>query len=95
MDTIFIPALALLIVAVWGHAFAVREHAIKAARRCCDDLGLQLLDGSVALHSVHIDWHTRPLRVTRKYVVYISHDGTDRVALIMTIDGEVTTFSEP
>jgi hypothetical protein len=42
----------VLAVVYWWRSLAAREVALRAARRHCDRLGLQLLDDTVALRGV-------------------------------------------
>lgn len=71
--------LLVLAIAYWWRALATREVALKAARRKCEHLGLQLLDDTVALRGIWIKRDTRGRhRLWRAYVFEFSVTGGER-----------------
>lgn len=83
--------IGLLVVAVayWWRSLAAREVALRAARRHCDQRGLQLLDDSVALRGLWLerDEHGRQC-VWRTYVFDFSATGQERC------QGRIVTLSD-
>ena len=66
MLEVWLPLLSIAAVAMWWyHVLRLRERAVAHARDLCERHGMQLLDDSVALHRLHVDWRHRPPRVTR------------------------------
>lgn len=97
MLEIWLPLFAIAgIAAWWYHALRLRERAVAHARELCERHGLQLLDDSVALHRLHIDWRYRPPRITREYRFDTSLGGNDRrTASLMLQDDRVTSARLP
>lgn len=63
----------------WWKTQGVRQFAYQAARRRCDELGLQLLDQSIMLHG--IAFRRAPsgsLSVVRRFVFEFSTTGDQR-----------------
>lgn len=64
MENLLVLALLAAGIAFWLDTLAARERAIVAAGRACQELGLQLLDQTVALESLrparnergHLSW---------------------------------------
>ncbi len=88
MLEVWLPLLACgLIGATWFHVLRLREHATAHARELCQRHGLQLLDGSVALHRLHVRRRDGALRVTREYRFDTSRGGDDRQTAGLTVSG--------
>ena len=73
---------ALLVIGalswLWRDSLAARELAVRVCRRSCESEGLQFLDDTVALASMHpVFPHGRP-RLRRVYSFDFSRDGDDR-----------------
>lgn len=89
MLEVWLPLLSIAAIAVWWyHALRLRERAVAHARRLCERQGLQLLDDSVALHRLRINWRHGALHVTREYRFDTSLGGNDRRAASITLLGE-------
>ncbi|MBU6952094.1 MULTISPECIES: DUF3301 domain-containing protein [unclassified Hahella] len=81
--------LTLCAIALWGwwEALKVREIALGAARRQCQELDLQFLDGSVALRKLGLRRDARgSMRLARTYTFEFSSTGEERY------NGEVDTL---
>ncbi|HVU81040.1 MAG TPA: DUF3301 domain-containing protein [Rhodanobacteraceae bacterium] len=86
---VWLPLLSLAAIAVWWyHALRLRERAIAHARHLCERHGLQLLDDSVALHRLHMNWRRGRLHVIREYRFDTSLGGNDRRAAGITLLGD-------
>jgi hypothetical protein len=86
---VWLPLLSLAAIAVWWyHALRLRERAIAHARRLCERHGLQLLDDSVALHRLRMNWRHGRLHVLREYRFDTSPGGHDRRAASITLLGD-------
>jgi hypothetical protein len=86
---VWLPLLCIAAVAMWWyHALRLRERAIAHARHLCERHGLQLLDDSVALHRLRMNWRQGGLRVTREYRFDTSLGGNDRCAASITLLGD-------
>lgn len=89
MLEVWLPLLSIAAVAMWWyHVLRLRERAVAHARDLCERHGMQLLDDSVALHRLHVDWRHRPPRVTREYRFDTSLGGNDRRAASITLLGD-------
>jgi hypothetical protein len=86
---VWLPLLSIAAIAMWWyHALRLRERVIAHVRHLCERHGLQLLDESVALHRLHMDWRHGGLRVTREYRFDTSLGGNDRRAASITLLGD-------
>lgn len=54
MTELFLIPIAMAALLVWFHMQAVRELALRAAKRHCRDMGVQFLDGSVVFEGVKL-----------------------------------------
>ncbi len=89
MLEVWLPLLSIAAMAVWWyHALRLRERAIAHARHLCERHGLQLLDDSVALHRLRMNWRHGRLHVTREYRFDTSLGGNDRRAASITLLGD-------
>lgn len=89
MLEVWLPLLSITAIAMWWyHALRLREHAIAHARHLCERHGLQLLDDSVALHRLRMNWRHGNLHVTREYRFDTSLGGNDRRAASITLLGD-------
>lgn len=81
---------------LWYAAMRARELAILHAGRLCADHGAQMLDQSVALHSLRPVWRGGPPRLARSYRFELSYDGDDRHRASLTLVGDrLVDFSLP
>lgn len=89
MDQALLP-LSLCIAAglLWYAAMRARELAILHAGRLCAEHGAQMLDQSVALHSLKPLWRGGPPRLARSYRFELSYDGNDRHRASLTLVGD-------
>lgn len=67
-----------LILLLWRNNLAARERAIEVARRTCREVGVQMLDQTVAINRLGIGRGRRGLRLRRRYRFEFSTDGSDR-----------------
>ncbi|MEH6548923.1 MAG: DUF3301 domain-containing protein [Pseudomonadales bacterium] len=79
-------------VLYWQSSVAVKQLAMSAARRHCDETEVQLLDQTIALHRV---WFKRDgkaqVRFWRSFAFEFSVDGTDRYkGKVITLGRKVT-----
>ena len=89
MLEVWLPLLSIAAIAVWWyHALRRRERAIAHARHLCERHGLQLLDDSVALHRLRMNWRHGKLHVMREYRFDTSLGGNDRRAASITLLGD-------
>ena len=97
MLEVWLPLLSIAAVAMWWyHVLRLRERAVAHARDLCERHGMQLLDDSVALHRLHVDWRHRPPRVTREYRFDTSLGGNDRrTASIALLGDHIVSASVP
>lgn len=73
-----------------------RELAILHAGRLCATHGAQMLDQSVALHSLRPLWRGGPPRLARSYRFELSYEGDDRHRASLTLVGDrLVDFSLP
>ena len=76
---IWLPLLAFMaLIGMWYHVLRLRERATAHARHLCERHGVQLLDDSVALHRLRLNWRRATLRVMREYRFETSRGGDDR-----------------
>jgi hypothetical protein len=76
---VWLPLLAFLVlIGSWYHVLRLRERATAHARHLCESQGVQLLDDSVALHRLHLNWRRGTLHVLREYRFETSRGGDDR-----------------
>lgn len=97
MDEALLP-LSICVAAglLWYAAMRARELAILHAGRLCARHGAQMLDQSVALHSVRPVWRGGPPRLARSYRFELSYDGDDRHRASLTLVGDrLVNFSLP
>lgn len=67
------------VVLFWYRGLAVRERALVAVRRHCDEMNLQLLDQTVALRSLWIGRNTAGrLSLRRRYGFEFTSTGDER-----------------
>ena len=79
MLEVWLPLLAFMVlIGSWYHVLRLRERATAHARRLCERYGVQLLDDSVALHRLRLDWRRGALHVMREYRFETSRGGDDR-----------------
>ena len=83
--------LALLILGAlcwfWRNSLAARELAVAVCRRSCESAGLQFLDDTVALVSIHpVFPYGRP-GLRRVYQFDFSRDGDDRQCGTIMLSG--------
>ncbi|MDE2223677.1 MAG: DUF3301 domain-containing protein [Xanthomonadaceae bacterium] len=97
MLEIWLPLLSITALGMWWyHALRLRERAVAHARRLCERRGLQLLDDSVALHRLRMNWRHGGLHVTREYRFDTSLGGNDRRAASLTLLGDrIVSASAP
>jgi hypothetical protein len=74
--------------ASWYHVLRLREHATAHARRLCERHGLQLLDDSVALHRLRVNWRRGALHALREYRFDTSRGDDDRQTASITLLGD-------
>ncbi|MCP1727017.1 hypothetical protein J2T60_000982 [Natronospira proteinivora] len=67
-----------LVLWLWRDNLAAREVAIEAVKRTCQQLGVQMLDQTVAIQRVRPNLSSRGLRLRRKYQFEFSIDGGER-----------------
>jgi len=76
---VWLPLLAFMVlIGSWYHVLRLRERATAHARRLCERHGVQLLDDSVALHRLRMNWRRGTLHVMREYRFETSRGGDDR-----------------
>jgi hypothetical protein len=64
---VWLPLLAFMaLIGSWYHVLRLRERATAHARRLCEQHGVQLLDDSVALHPLRLNWRRGALHVMRE-----------------------------
>ena len=81
---------------LWYAAMRARELAILHAGRLCAQHGAQMLDQSVALHSLRPVWRGGPPRLARSYRFELSYEGDDRHRASLTLIGDrLVNFSLP
>jgi hypothetical protein len=81
---------------LWYAAMRARELATRHAGRLCAAHGAQMLDQSVALHSLRPIWRGGPPRLERSYRFEVSYDGDDRHRASLTLVGDrLVDFSLP
>ena len=80
---LFIGALAWL----WRDSLAARELAVQVCRRSCESQGVQFLDDTVALASVHPVFPHGRLALRRVYQFDFSRDGDDRECGTISLTG--------
>ena len=79
MLEVWLPLLAFMaLIGSWYHVLRLRERATAHARRLCEQHGVQLLDDSVALHRLRLNWRRGALHVMREYRFETSRGGDDR-----------------
>ncbi|MCB5160676.1 DUF3301 domain-containing protein [Marinomonas algarum] len=83
IDIVVFLALASVLYAWWCN-ITIREQALKRAKKHCESLNLQLLDGSVAGSGWRPVWHSGMIKVKRRYTFEFSSSGTSRYS------GEIT-----
>lgn len=89
MLEVWLPLLAFMtLIGTWYHVLRLRERATAHARRLCEQHGVQLLDDSVALHRLRVNWRRGALQVMREYGFETSRGGDDRQPAIITLLGD-------
>lgn len=73
---------------LWYAAMRARELAVLHAGRLCAEHGAQMLDESVALHSLRPLWRGGPPRMARSYRFELSYAGDDRHRASLTLVGD-------
>ncbi|WP_020406776.1 DUF3301 domain-containing protein [Hahella ganghwensis] len=87
MDVVWLTVVAT-IGAIWWHGFKVRERALSAVRKRCQELDLQFLDQNVALRSIKIKRNdTGQARICRVYGFEFSSTGDERYRGYITLLG--------
>ncbi|TQV69905.1 DUF3301 domain-containing protein [Exilibacterium tricleocarpae] len=77
-DLLFLSVVVLAAAALW-RAQGVREIALRAAKRHCDEMEVQWLDGSVALRKVGLARNARGrLCLARAYLFEFTSTGDER-----------------
>ena len=79
MNNITLLLLLASVVWLWYESLRHREHAIRSCKKDCKEMGVQLLDQTVALGSISLkrDFNRR-LKFVRRYNFEFSVDGDDR-----------------
>lgn len=97
MLEVWLPRLAFMVlIGSWYHVLRLRERATAHARRLCERHGVQLLDDSVALHRLRMNWRRGALHVMREYRFETSRGGDDRQpASIRLLSGRIVGESMP
>jgi len=86
---VWLPLLVFMALAgSWYHVLRLRERATAHARRLCERHGLQLLDDSVALHRLRVNWRRGSLHVMREYRFETSRGGDDRQSASVRLLGD-------
>lgn len=86
---IWLPLLAFMaLIGMWYHVLRLRERATAHARRLCEQHGVQLLDDSVALHRLRVNWRRGALHVMREYRFDTSRGGDDRQSATINLLGD-------
>ena len=79
MNTLDFLIILLLIIWIWQDSLKVREFTVKYCQNKCDEMGLQLLDQTIALKSISIKRNTRGyLGLIRQYNFEFSINGANR-----------------
>ena len=82
-DIIIALTVGVCVYAWWRNA-SVREQALISAKKHCDSLNLQLLDGSVAGSEWRPLWTNGEIKIRRRYKFEFSSSGSARYT------GEIT-----
>lgn len=82
-DIIIALSVGVCFYAWWRNA-SIREQALISAKKHCDSLDLQLLDGSVAGSEWRPIWSHGEVKIRRRYKFEFSSSGTTRYT------GEIT-----
>jgi hypothetical protein len=79
MNTFPLLLILVSVVWLWYDSLRYREHAIRGCKKDCKEMGLQLLDQTVALGSFSLrkDFNKR-LKFMRRYNFEFSINGNDR-----------------
>ncbi|MDQ2069099.1 DUF3301 domain-containing protein [Natronospira bacteriovora] len=67
-----------LIAWIWRSNLAARERAIDVAKRTCRQMGVQLLDQTVAIAGLGLGQGPRGIRLRRRYRFEFTTDGSAR-----------------
>ncbi|OZG73174.1 hypothetical protein BTA51_11835 [Hahella sp. CCB-MM4] len=87
MDVVWLTVIAS-IGGIWWHGFKVKERALAAVRKRCEELDLQFLDQNVALRSIKLKRTTSgQARVYRVYGFEFSSTGEERYRGYVTLLG--------
>lgn len=78
LSDIVIFFLVASVMYAWWRNTTIREQALLKAKKHCDSLGLQLLDGSVSGDGWKPVWHQGQLKVKRTYKFEFSSSGIAR-----------------
>lgn len=95
-ESLFPLSICVFAGLLWYAAMRARELAVLHAGRLCAEHGAQMLDQSVALHSLRPLWRGGPPRLARSYRFELSYDGHDRHRASLTLIGDrLVDFSLP
>ena len=88
MGSIFIALLLIgALIWLWRDSLAARELAVRTCRRSCESEGVQFLDDTVALASIHPRLPRGRLALRRVYQFDFSRNGDDRHCGIIILTG--------
>ncbi|TYL48225.1 DUF3301 domain-containing protein [Marinomonas sp. IMCC 4694] len=76
-DIVIFILVAALVYAWWRNS-SIRELALINAKKHCEALNLQLLDGSVAGSQWRPTWHQGEIKIKRSYTFEFSSSGVAR-----------------
>lgn len=77
VDIVIFLTIAIAVYAWWRNA-SIREQALIHAKKHCESLNLQLLDGSVAGSEWRPIWHKGEIKIKRSYTFEFSSSGVAR-----------------
>jgi hypothetical protein len=78
LSTLFLLLALVAVAGAWLKLSAAREHAVRVARRQCEQYGLQLLDETVGLRGMRLRRIRGRWVIERGYGLEVSIDGDDR-----------------
>lgn len=94
MNTLNFLIVLLLIIWIWQDSLKVREFTVKHCKKKCDEMGLQLLDETIALNSLSIKRNLNGFPgLVRQYNFEFSINGANRYnGSIMVQQNQVRSF---
>ncbi len=94
MNTVYLLIFLFIIVWIWQESLQAKEFAVKFCHNKCNELGLQLLDQTIALKSISFIRNINGLPVViRRYNFEFSINGANRYNGSITIQkGFVKSF---